>query len=93
MQKIEDLAKAVREAQEAYDDAEREARRARNKETDALNRLNEAQRAFDSAVDSMRKSAPRASDWKRDAYAQPRALPHVDEGLGSTLRSVMGGAA
>lgn len=38
---------------------------ARNKETDALNRVNEAQRHFDALVAEVKKSAPRDTDWRR----------------------------
>jgi len=33
-------------------------------ETDALNRVNEAQKHFDSLVAQVKKSAPRGSDWR-----------------------------
>lgn len=41
------------------------SRDARNSETDALNRLNEAQKAFDEYVVALKKNAPTESDWKR----------------------------
>ena len=62
------LDKAQRELRDAvkiYDDAERESRVASHKATDALNRLNAKQKAFDVAVADMRKAAPGASDWKQ----------------------------
>lgn len=40
---------------------------AQRQETDALNRLNEKQREFDAAVASIKKQAPRGTDWKRPA--------------------------
>lgn len=40
---------------------------ARNKETDALNRVNEVQRHFDALVAEVKKSAPRDTDWRRPA--------------------------
>lgn len=38
---------------------------ARREETDALNKVNEAQRHFDELVAMVKKSAPRESDWRR----------------------------
>jgi len=50
-------------AVEAHADAVTAESIARNRETDARNRLNNAQKAFDAAVDEIRKAAPRLSDW------------------------------
>ena len=38
---------------------------ARSAETQALNALNEAQKAFDAATEAVRESATDGSDWKR----------------------------
>ena len=38
---------------------------AQRSETDALNRVNEAQKHFDELVTLVKKSAPRDTDWKR----------------------------
>ena len=38
---------------------------ARNEETDALNRVNAAQKKFDELVALVKKEAPRSSDWKQ----------------------------
>ncbi len=40
---------------------------ARRNETDALNKVNEAQRYFDALVAEVKKSAPRDTDWRRPA--------------------------
>jgi hypothetical protein len=40
------------------------AAHAQHNETDALNRVNEAQKHFDSLVAQVKKSAPRGSDWR-----------------------------
>lgn len=42
-----------------------EIRALRNQETDALNRLNEAQKAFDEHVEAIKKSASLGSDWNK----------------------------
>ena len=39
--------------------------RARNEETDARNKVNEAQKHFDELVALVKKSAPRNTDWMR----------------------------
>lgn len=57
-------AENVLKAKEAFEAAEKAESAARNVATDARNRLNEAQRAFDKAVVALRVDAPRASDWK-----------------------------
>ena len=38
---------------------------ARNRETDARNKVNEAQKHFDELVALVKKSAPRNTDWTR----------------------------
>ena len=40
---------------------------ARRNETDALNKVNEAQRHFDALVETVKKSAPRDTDWRKTA--------------------------
>lgn len=65
---IEDCAARVRAAEDAYREATGIAAIARNKETDALNALNAAQAKFDKAVEHMRKTSPRGSDWNRPPH-------------------------
>lgn len=38
---------------------------ARSNETQALNKVNDAQRHFDALVAEVKKSAPRETDWRR----------------------------
>ncbi len=38
---------------------------ARRNETDALNKVNEAQKHFDALVAEVKKSAPKDTDWRR----------------------------
>lgn len=54
------------QAVEAHADAEQRARAAICTETDARNRLNQAQKKIDGMIAEMRKAAPDASDWRRD---------------------------
>lgn len=56
---------AVARAQDRLDQLARAARIARNEETDARNRVNEAQRHFDTLVALVKKSASPDTDWKR----------------------------
>lgn len=62
---VEQAARELEVALSGYDSARGEAARHRNLETDALNRLNAAQKAFDAAVAALRKTAPLGSDWQR----------------------------
>lgn len=61
------LACDVTDAQKAHEQAAHATQLARHRECNALNALNQAQRAFDQAVGQWKKTAPRDSDWKRPA--------------------------
>lgn len=63
----------LRAAEIEHDGATQELAAARSKETAARNRLNQAQKRFDYAVESIKARAPRDSDWGRDRTA--RSLP------------------
>ena len=54
----------LNEAKAAFDDAEREESVARSKSVEALNNLNQAQRAFDKLIHEIKEAAPYRSDWK-----------------------------
>lgn len=58
---FEELAKA----HDAYTQAEKEESVARGVRTEALNRLNRAQKAVDESMEQLRKDAPRETDWKQ----------------------------
>lgn len=60
---IEQAAQELREARSLYDELHRDSEAARTRETDALNALNRAQKAFDEAVAAVKKDAPWNSDW------------------------------
>jgi hypothetical protein len=62
---IRQLSEAVEATRIALQDAESEEQEARRRRTDALNRHNEACRAFDAAVEELRKLSPRETDWHR----------------------------
>lgn len=64
---ISDLHTELQGALDAHASAQQRASMARSEETDALNRLNAAQKAFDAAIADLKKQAPRESDWKREA--------------------------
>lgn len=64
---VKTLAEAEKDllaAKTAYEEAERKSSYARSAETDALNRLNACQKAFDAVLAEVRKSMPRSSDWR-----------------------------
>lgn len=58
----------LKEAEEAYKLAKIGANAARSEETAAINQLNEAQKAFDEAVEKVKKNSP-AGDWTRRSGA------------------------
>ena len=65
-EKPKDLREAKAELEStmtAHQTAARALGDAQRDETSARNRLNNAQKAFDAAVEAIRKDAPRDSDW------------------------------
>jgi hypothetical protein len=60
---IVELESTLQKARECFERAATEASHASNRETDALNELNRAQKVFDAAVERARKAAPRESHW------------------------------
>jgi hypothetical protein len=62
---VNEVATELVDALAAYEEASTEESSARHKKTDALNRLNNALKAFDKTVSDLRSSAPRESDWRR----------------------------
>jgi len=68
------LVKEMHEACAALEAAEKSESIARSISTTARNRLNEAQKAIDAALSTMRRRAPRDSDW-----GQARSLERVRE--------------
>ena len=73
--KIAACAAAVLEATKAHADAAQAASHASNRETDALNKLNQAQKAFDQAVADSKASAPHRSDWAIERARAERLRP------------------
>jgi hypothetical protein len=55
--------KALDEAREKYNEAERREKEASRDEINARNRLNEAQKAFDAAVAEVKANPPWNSEW------------------------------
>lgn len=62
---MEKLIADLTAAQEDYEKAVQAASFARSRETDALNKLNDAQREVDKALEALKKLAPSGSNWKR----------------------------
>lgn len=67
----------LRLATEAANAAKAIEDQARRAHTDARNRLNAAQRAIDSALQRMKASAPRESDWHEQIMAPSRQITRV----------------
>lgn len=63
MNEITEKLEKLREAEAIYEQAKTAYRIANAEEVDALNKLNEAQRAFDTAVAAIKKDSP-GGDWK-----------------------------
>jgi len=61
---IDDARVLLSTAQSEFEAAEQEYREASKVRTASLNKLNDAQKAFDAAVDDLRGFAPDCSDWK-----------------------------
>lgn len=62
---LQELVADVEAATREYVEADKRESAARAAEVDAVNRLNNAQKALDAYVDGLRSRAPRGSDWKR----------------------------
>ena len=60
---MEDALLALKNARQKYDEVHAEMESVRRAETNALNVLNDAQRAFDAAVGDVRADPPWNSDW------------------------------
>lgn len=58
-----DIWEDYRVAKEAFESAQRATFEMRSRETAALNRLNDAQKAIRKFMDEKMKEAPRDSDW------------------------------
>ena len=56
---------AVARAQDHHAHMRSMTAKARNDESDALNKVNEAQHHFDALVAQVKKTAPKESDWQR----------------------------
>ena len=72
----------LKEAEAIYEKAQISAKMARSEETRALNRLNDAQRAFDAEVEAVKKKSP-GGDWqdeRRHRKALPAAMSEGREG-------------
>ena len=61
---IDDAKVLLSTAQSEFETADRNYREVSRAGAEALNRLNDAQKAFDAAVDDLRGFAPDGSDWK-----------------------------
>lgn len=60
---LAEMERELLDAKDAYVGLEKEASFARNKATDARNRLNDAQKQFDAGLVALRKSMPSGTGW------------------------------
>lgn len=72
---IAELANEISDATITYEHASAEKQAASMRETAARNSLNNAQKAFDKAVEELKAKAPRDSDWME---AKRRKVPVED---------------
>lgn len=63
--------KTLDAARKEYDEAHSRYENARRVETNARNNLNEAQKAFDTAVADVKKDAPWDSNWHQEGMLRP----------------------
>jgi chromosome segregation ATPase len=72
--RLSDAAIDLERMSKAWAEADQAERMARNRTTDARNKLNEAQKALDQIYAEMRQAAPSGSDWKAHrhiGYTEP----------------------
>lgn len=84
MSKLADLERALADATDELRQAEERTSEARSAECAAINRVNEAQRAFDTYVKEIRDAAPRSSDWKQRERMR-EAVPAEEPAQTSTV--------
>lgn len=78
---IPEILKILADARIDYEEADRVETQWRSTRLVALNRLNEAQRALDAAIGSLRKDAPTGTDWsRRSAERKVDTLPPIPSG-------------
>lgn len=61
---------AFASASEQHATAKQQTSEARNQETHWLNKVNEAQKVIDELITTLKKEAPRDSDWQRATIKQ-----------------------
>ena len=82
--RIGPLAEELRDAQERLAELAREKAAASIATTDQINRVNQAQKAFDVAVAALRNSAPSQTDWQLQKH-KSRSVA-VDAGYSPGVR-------
>lgn len=66
-QELAKLGQNLREAEEAFQAADRSEQAARRTLSDALNRLNDHQKKFDAFVEKLKAASPSAGGWKQNS--------------------------
>jgi len=65
MEKLTEAVKELEEASRLLIDCQSATSVARGRETDALNRVNQAQKRVDGILADAKKAAPHGTDWRR----------------------------
>jgi hypothetical protein len=80
MKTLQELTQELDDADQALQAAQLRSGHARREETEATNRLNEAQKAFDARVSEMRKTSPHGSDWHTKVHSRPVLVEETTPG-------------
>jgi uncharacterized protein YukE len=75
-QELAKLGQNLREAEEAFQAADRAEDEARRTRTNALNRLNDHQKELDAFIEKLKAASPSAGDWKQRARAMRGESSH-----------------
>lgn len=62
---LNDITDTLEKYQEQFEQAEADEYEVRSRKTGILNKINETQKEFDSAVQKIKDAAEKSSDWKR----------------------------
>nr|WP_047580558.1 hypothetical protein [Methylobacterium sp. ZNC0032] len=66
-QELAKLGQNLRDAEGAFQAADRGEQAARRARTDALNRLNDHQKKLDAFIEKLKAASPTAGDWKQNS--------------------------
>lgn len=73
---IQDVLKALHDAEQEYQDAARAVSMAEGRQCTAVNRLNAVQKAFDRLTAEVKAQASKGSDWQRERDKKDARVSH-----------------